>query len=170
MNIRNRLSKLEAEILPEEEKLSFGEQVFRKQNACDHIGIHLRQDYPCLWRKPENDSERYNARGSDVLGRFGEHKLVIKGHCDRCGYDQPLWDASNLMPNQWKRYCSLLAGNDDYGSESYHQADYYAGWLITNGYLSFTPWPPSEELRDHIAQFGGTNNYEGWDEIATIET
>ncbi len=87
-------------------------------------------------------------------------RLIIKGHCDNCGYDDTLWDVRNLLPDQWKRLCDLSGhGNHTYGPDTYHQYDYYGGWLIDNGYLQFVAWPPTKEIIEGIRLHGGSNNY-----------
>jgi len=123
--------------------------------ACEHpaSSFHIRQDYPALWTK--------GADGKSVLKSHPKApRLIVKGHCDSCGYDDTLWDVRNLSPGQWDRLCDLGGyENHMYGTDTYHQYDYYAGWLIDNGYLQFVAWPPTKEIIDDVRLHGGSSDY-----------
>ncbi|HLM60911.1 MAG TPA: hypothetical protein VK308_08915, partial [Pyrinomonadaceae bacterium] len=78
MSIENRLKKLEQNILIQPIEYS-------EPEICEHPPsmFALRRDYP--------------ASG------YSDHRLVIKGHCNVCGFDDYLWAFYDLTEEQEER-------------------------------------------------------------------
>lgn len=150
MNVQARLDRLEKNAPAPASADDLSEfatwELFRFN--CEHPAamFRLRQDYPFLQRPvTEQDRQRRKLHPSTqwVSDRVTDHKLVIRGHCARCGYDSFLLDCTNLQQDQWE-----LLG-DKFDNENY-EWDALVRQLIESGFLDFVPWPPSPELQEQV--------------------
>ena len=116
MNILNRIKKLEqnALIQPIEES---------EPEICEHPPsmFELRRDYP--------------ASG------HADKRLVIKGHCNVCGFDDYLWSFYALTEEQGERRQELRSAS------KYSEACAYDLELIKAGLLRYALYPPSPEVQ-----------------------
>lgn len=148
MNISNRLEKLE--------RSRNGNGNYQPEE-CQHPpgAFKVHQDYPCLWRETKEGELQSPYRWTKhILARISDHRLVIKGHCNKCGYESYLWDVTHTTEDQMDRLMELFFEGD----REAHGV--YATWLVENGYLDFVPWPPTQELRHQVATKGAFNEYQ----------
>jgi len=116
MSIENRLKKLEQNILIQPIEYS-------EPEICEHPPsmFALRRDYP--------------ASG------YSDHRLVIKGHCNVCGFDDYLWAFYDLTEEQEERRQELR-----YASKFWESCAYDIE-LINAGLLRYALYPPSPEVQ-----------------------
>jgi hypothetical protein len=119
MNIQNRLKKLEQNSLTIETETTDCEA-----KPCEHPPsmFNLRRDYP--------------AKG--CLDR----RLVTKGHCDNCGFDDYLWSFYNLTEEQENRRYELR-----HHSSEYYASDAYDLELIAAGLIKYALYPLPAEVQ-----------------------
>ena len=116
MSILNRIKKIEQKTLTQsiEEK---------EPEICKHPPsmFKLRRDYP--------------ASG------YVDHRLVVKGHCNVCGFDDYLWAFYDLTEEQEARRQEL------FNSSAFWEGQAYDLQLINAGLISYTLYPPSPEVQ-----------------------
>ena len=67
--------------------------------------------------------------------------LVIKGHCNRCGYDGYLWELIQAMEDQLDRMAEL-------GNEQTPEGRECIADLMREGLVTFTPWTNDPEQQE----------------------
>jgi hypothetical protein len=112
MNILTRLQNLERNIYPEPKEAGAPE-------VCEHPAsmFKLRRDYP-----PKGYSDR---------------RLVTKGHCNACGFDDYLWSFYALTEEQETRRQEL----------GFFERMAYEVELIEVGLIKYALFPPPPEVQ-----------------------
>ena len=113
MNLSKRLTKLESEAAREDDKDDFEMRCPDGQHPP--AMFHFYRDYSS---HPQHS-----------------HRLITKGHCDHCAFDDYFFDVTNTTKEQWHRVNEL-----DHGAER----DDYIARLITEGVLDYVDWPPPQ--------------------------
>ena len=125
MNIKNRLTKIEQTITSQRENKAAEDT---ETQCCEHplSMFLLYRDYP-----PKGSLDR---------------RLVVKGHCNGCGFDDYLWSFYNLTEAQETQRQELIDASDFFESMAYDLS------LINAGLVGLTLFPPSPEIQ---ARFTG---------------
>jgi hypothetical protein len=117
MNLKTRLEKLEQNFLIE--SIEPVEEV----KICEHPASMFKL-YRC-----------YPAKG------HSDRRLVVKGHCNVCGFDDYLWSFYALTDEQETRRQELIYASDFWGSQAYDLE------LIKAGLISYALFPPTPEVQ-----------------------
>jgi hypothetical protein len=116
MNIKNRIRKIKTN--PPVKQAAESEP-----EVCQHPPsmFKLYRDYP--------------ATG------YSDSRLVVKGHCDSCGFDDYLWFGYSLTKEQGARRQKLIYASDYWAQCAYDLK------LINAGLISYVLYPPSPEVQ-----------------------
>lgn len=117
MNLRSRIRKLEQNV-----SMELIEEI-EEAKICEHPPsmFNLRRDYPATGH--------------------ADHRLVIMGHCDACGFDDYLWSFYALTEEQEARRWELKRASKFWEGVAYDLE------LINAGLIRYTPFPPSPEVQ-----------------------
>lgn len=117
MNLKTRLEKLEQNLLIE------SIEEIEKAEICEHPPSMF-----LLYRV-------YPAKG------HSDRSLVVKGHCNGCGFDDYLWSFYALTEEQEAHRQELRYSSNFWGSQAYDLE------LINAGLMSYALFPPSPEVQ-----------------------
>ena len=117
MNLKKRITKLEQNL-----PITSIEEI-EEAKACEHPPsmFALRREYP--------------ATG------YSDHRLVIKGHCNACGFDDYLWSFYALTEEQEARRWELKRASKFWEGMAYDLE------LINAGLIRYALFPPSPEVQ-----------------------
>lgn len=117
MNIKNRIKKLEQDFSIE------SIEEIEEAEICEHPPsmFNFRRDYPATGHS--------------------DRRLVVMGHCNKCGFDDYLWSFYALTEEQEERRQELKYASDFWGSMAYDLE------LINVGLIRYTLFPPSPEAQ-----------------------
>lgn len=123
MQLKRRIKRIESRISPV--------AVICEETECQHpsADFNFYKDYP-------------------AKGYEGE-RLVVKGHCNICGFDDYLWSFNALSDEQeerrWELRSQFWAAND------------YDLSLVNQNLLRYTPWSRIEEVKEYYEKSNQAN-------------
>lgn len=117
MNLKKRVTKLEQIFLVE------SIEEIEEAEMCEHPPSMFVL-YRC-----------YPAKG------HSDRSLVVKGHCNNCGFDDYLWSFYALTEDQEAKRQELKYSSDFWGLNAYDLE------LINAGLMSYALFPPSPEVQ-----------------------